>query len=76
MPGTPTKDLIKTNEEDNDASMDNTLDAPGTPTKAAEPNKQGKEETYIAGDMLAPRNAQVVRALEEVALKFAVGERG
>ena len=47
-------DLIKPNEEDNDASMDNTLDAPGTPTKAAEPNKQGKEETYIAGDMLAP----------------------
>ena len=56
LPSTPTQDfvVIKPNEEDNDASMDNTLDAPGTPTKAAEPNKQGKEETYIAGDMLAP----------------------
>ena len=54
MPGTPTKDLIKPNEEDNDASMDNTLDAPGTPTKAAKPNKQGKEETYIAGDNMVP----------------------
>ena len=61
--------------------MDNTLDdagAPRTPTKAAEPNdveepEQGKEETYIAGDMLAPRNAQVVRALADWN-KFAVGE--
>ena len=35
------------------------LYGPARPLDNVEEPEQGKEETYIAGDMLAPRNAQV-----------------